>query len=153
MKQRIEFDMPEVRALSEQFDEKAPALDEARKRGNGEDREPASAGVMIGDFYAYMPMHNYLFAPSRETWPASSVNARIPPIPLVDQEGAPLIDDNGKQKIMKANLWLDQNQPVEQMTWAPGEPMMIRDRLIAHSGWIKRKGVSCFNLYRPPSRR
>jgi hypothetical protein len=33
--------------------------------------------VMVDDFYAYMPMHSYLFVPSREMWPASSVNARL----------------------------------------------------------------------------
>ena len=37
------------------------------------------------------------------------------------------------------------------MTWAPGMPMIIADRLIAEGGWIERKGVSCFNLYRPPT--
>ena len=46
--------------------------------------------------------------------------------------------------------WLDQNQPVEQMTWCPGLPMLIRDRLVVDGGWIERKGVTCFNLYRPP---
>jgi hypothetical protein len=65
-------------------------------------------------------------------------NARIPPIPI------------GEKKI-PANAWLDQNKPVEQMTWAPGLPMLIENRLIAEGGWIERDGVSCFNLYRPPS--
>ena len=27
--------------------------------------------VALEDFYAYMPLHAYLFAPSREMWPAS----------------------------------------------------------------------------------
>ena len=36
------------------------------------------------------------------------------------------------------------------MTWCPGEPMLIRDRLIVNGGWIDRKDVTCFNLYRPP---
>ena len=39
---------------------------------------------------------------------------------------------------MAASAWLDRNQPVEQMTWAPGEPMLIRDRLISEGGWIER---------------
>ena len=43
-----------------------------------------------------MPMHNYLFVPSREPWPASSVNAQIPPVPLLDANGEPLIDKKGK---------------------------------------------------------
>jgi hypothetical protein len=97
------------------------------------------SGVTIGDFYAYMPMHNYIFAPSREMWPANSVNARISPV--LRREGL---------KPISASAWLDQYKPVEQMTWAPGLAMLIRDRLIAEGGWIERDGVSCFNLYRKP---
>ena len=29
--------------------------------------------------------------------------------------------------------------------------MLIRDRLISDGGWIERKKVTCFNLYRPPT--
>ena len=50
-----------------------------------------------------------------------------------------------------ATAWLDRKKPVEQMTWAPGLPMLIRGRLIAEGGWIERAGVTCFNLYRPPT--
>src|SRR5262249_15203871 len=46
--------------------------------------------------------------------------------------------------------WLDQNRPVEQMTWAPGEPTEIRDRLIAEGGWFAQPGCRVFNLYRGP---
>src|SRR5262249_2973072 len=94
--------------------------------------------VQINDFVAYMPMHNYIFTPTRETWPASSVNARIPPV----QEG---------DKTIPASQWLDKNRPVEQMTWCPGEPMLIKDRLISEGGWIERRGCTTFNLYRPPT--
>jgi hypothetical protein len=100
--------------------------------------ETLPLGVSLEDFHAYMPAHSYIFTPSREMWPASSVNSRIPPIPI----GA---------KKMPANAWLDRNKPVEQMTWAPGLPMLIPDRLIAEGGWIERDGVACFNLYRPPT--
>src|SRR5215471_11347651 len=51
---------------------------------------------------------------------------------------------------MRASTWLSRNKPVEQMTWAPGLPMLIHDRLISEGGWIERAGVVCFNLYRPP---
>jgi hypothetical protein len=30
-----------------------------------------------------------------------------------------------------ASKWLDAHQAVEQMTWAPGKQMLIRDRLIS----------------------
>jgi Family of unknown function (DUF5906) len=110
----------------------------------------AATGVSLDDFYAYMPQHNYIYTPSREPWPASSINARIPPIPLFDNRGRPVLKDNGKQKTVPASTWLDRNKPVEQMTWSPGLPMIIENRLISQGGWIKRDNVSCFNLYRPP---
>jgi Family of unknown function (DUF5906) len=108
-------------------------------------------GVSLDDFYAYMVMHNYIFAPSREPWPASSVNARLGPVPLHYPDGTPVLDKKGKQKRVAANTWLDQNRPVEQITWAPGLPMLIQDRLVAEGGWIERTGVACFNLNRPPT--
>ena len=106
--------------------------------------------VSLDDFYAYMPMHNYIFAPSREPWPASSINSRLAEMPLFGADGRPLLDGSGRQKKIAASIWLDQNRAVEQMTWAPGLPMVIRDRLISEGGWIERPKVSCFNLYRPP---
>ena len=49
------------------------------KKANGKAQEqaPAGEGVTIDDFRAYMPTHTYIFMPSREPWPASSVNARL----------------------------------------------------------------------------
>jgi hypothetical protein len=116
---------------------------------------PATAaikrGVQLSDFRAYMPAHNYIFAPTGEFWPASSVNSRIPPIPLRDKEGNVIVDDKTqKPKALPASQWLDQNSPVEQMTWAPGEPQVVTDRLISDGGWIKRPDCNVFNLYRPP---
>jgi hypothetical protein len=108
-------------------------------------------GVTFDDFRAYMPAHNYIFAPSREPWPASSVNARLGRVPLFHADGTPRLDKGGNQETIPASTWLDQNQSVEQMTWAPGLPMLIADRLIAEAGWIERPGVTCFNLYRPPT--
>jgi Primase C terminal 2 (PriCT-2) len=103
-----------------------------------------SQGVSLDDFYAYMPMHNYIFAPARETWPAGSINGRLPPVFVG-------FDKNGEPKLMPPSQWLDQHEPVEQMTWAPGSPMIIANRLIADGGWIERDNVSCFNLYLPPN--
>jgi hypothetical protein len=37
------------------------------------------------------------------------------------------------------------------MTWAPGKPMLIENRLISEGGWIHRSGCKTFNLYRPPN--
>jgi phage/plasmid primase-like uncharacterized protein len=106
--------------------------------------------VTLKDFFAYMPMHSYIFTPSREMWPASSINARIPPVPIVNANGDAVAGKDGKQKCIPASDWLDRNKPVEQMTWAPGLPELIHDRLISHGGWIEREGATTFNLYRPP---
>jgi hypothetical protein len=125
------------------------ARQQRRSRRASGDRTTNGKGVELSDFYAYMPMHNYIYAPSREPWPGASVNARVPPVPLV-RNGMPVLDDDGEQVMQNASIWLDQNKPVEQMTWAPGLPMIISDRLVSAGGWIKRTGVSCFNLYRPP---
>jgi hypothetical protein len=107
-------------------------------------------GVTLADFRAYMPMHNYIFTPCREIWPAASVNARLGLVPVLDENGAPKINKKGETITMPAHAWLDQNQPVEQMTWCPGLPMLIQGRLVSDGGWIERDGVTCFNLYRPP---
>ena len=37
------------------------------------------------------------------------------------------------------------------MTWAPGRPMIIPNKLISDGGWMDRNNVNCFNLYRPPT--
>jgi hypothetical protein len=98
---------------------------------------PASAPIGLDDFRAYMPAHQYLFVPTRDLWPASSVDARLP---------WPLGPNN---KPMRPSAWLDEHRAVEQMTWAPGEPLLIKDKLIDGGGWIEQPGCVAFNLYRP----
>jgi hypothetical protein len=105
---------------------------------------PNQPGVTLGDFRAYMLQHNYIFAPTGELWPGASVNSRIPPICVGT-------DSNGKLLTIPASAWLDRNKPVEQITWSPGEPMLIRERLITGGGWIDRPGATAFNLYRGPT--
>jgi RepB DNA-primase from phage plasmid/Family of unknown function (DUF5906) len=107
-------------------------------------------GVSLSDFCAFMPRHTYIYIPSREMWPAASVNARIPDVPLFDEQGLPLLDKKGNEVAISAAAWLDRNQHVEQMTWAPGRPLLIPNSLIAEGGWIEQNGVTCFNHYRPP---
>jgi hypothetical protein len=109
------------------------------ERADREYRVRNHTGVSLDDFHAYMSMHTYIYAPSREMWPASSVNARVPPP----------VDAN--LRLLRASTWLDRNKPVEQMTWAPGLPTLICDRLVSEGGWIERQGVTCFNLYLPPA--
>src|SRR5215469_5090659 len=76
-----------------------------RGKGNGLDRDNpmptagSQPSISLDDFYAYMPMHNYIFVPARTPWPGASVNSRIAPIKLSDKSGTPILDKDGKQVI------------------------------------------------------
>ncbi|MFC1688267.1 primase-helicase family protein [Pseudomonadota bacterium] len=101
--------------------------------------EEITSQISLADFSAYMVDHRYIFQPTRDLWPATSVDARIE---------WPEGPDGNK---MKPSRWLDANASVEQMTWAPGLDMLIENLLIDTGGWIDYVGVTCFNLYRPPT--
>jgi hypothetical protein len=96
------------------------------------DKVGGELAVTFDDFRAYMPAHTYVYLPTREHWPASSVDARL--------------DKVGR---IKASTWLDQNRSVVQMVWAPGSPMLIEGRVVAEGGWIDKPGATILNLYRP----
>jgi len=125
--------------------EKPPAVASgARDRNNDSQRgncTPTTLGrAKLEDFFAYMPAHNYLFVPTREQWPASSVNSQVSPWPM---------DTTGKE--MAPAAWLDKNRPIVQMAWHPVEPQLIQNRVLQVSGWVEHAGASVFNLYRPPA--
>ena len=109
------------------------------------------AAVRLEDFVAYMQSLDYIYTPAGDFWPAARVDARLPSVKLFDKSGNPIIDEEtGRQKEIFASDWLAKHAPVEQMTWAPGLPQLVRDKLIGDGGWIDRKGATVFNLYRPP---
>ena len=167
---RIVADMDDAgrdhaRRVADSLDGVAESVDIVEAKEGKDAADHLAAGFGLGDFvpggearsdalanfWAYMPEHKYIFIPTRDLWPAVSVKARVPPQPLLDSAGRPVLDDDGDPILVDASLWLDKHQAVEQMTWAPGEPMLIADRLVSHGGWIDRPGVTCFNLYRPPT--
>ena len=108
-------------------------------------------GVSLEDFYAYMPTHRYIFTPTRDLWPATSVDDRILPVQIFDKNGKKVLNTRGKELKIPASRWLSQNRPVEQMTWVPGEPLVIKDKVVVQDGWEIAPGCSSFNLYRPPT--
>jgi hypothetical protein len=140
-------------------DDGVPAFDYSDEPLNGH-APTAGAPVTVADFYAYLPMHQYLFVPTRELWPGSSVNAKC--APPSDDNGRPLtkqVPRKGKDGAtifetvpMPPTEYLDAQRAAEQMSWCPGQPLVIADRLVSGGGWIERPGCHCFNLYRPPER-
>jgi hypothetical protein len=99
--------------------------------------------VSLDDFHAYMQEHKFIFVPARALWPKESVNIRLPRIEIVEA--------GGNKTTIKPAAWLGKHKPVEQLTWAPGEPILIRNRLLFEGGWITHGGVCVFNLYLPPT--
>lgn len=97
--------------------------------------------ILLTDFWAYLPMHQYLHIPTNMLWPAASVNGRIR-----DWPASP-----STQKTIKPSTWLDANRPIVQLTWSPGEPTVIEGRVVADGGWIDEPSSRVFNLYRGPS--
>jgi hypothetical protein len=134
-----ETDEERVERWEREYQARAIAVDRIMQRVASPIESASNEGVRLEDFLAYMPQHNYIFAPSREQWPASSVNARLPPV--IGRDDKPI----------SPAKWLDANAAVEQMTWAPGKATLIEDKLISDGGWIERSGCRVFNLYRPPA--
>jgi hypothetical protein len=137
----------------------APTIDSRPKHAAKLNGHAAGAAVTVEDFRAYMVMHNYIFVPTRELWPAASVNARCQSPTNPDGSAAmkkiPQTQKDGttgfKEVPMQPTEWLDEHHAVEQMTWAPGRDLILKDQLIAHGGIIRRPGCATFNLYRPPT--
>jgi hypothetical protein len=112
------------------------------KRKAPRDKRPTIAQanpLPVSDFIAFSPDHTYIHRPTGEPWTATAVNARVMPV-----------DIGGGQKELAANVWLDRNDAVEQRSWAPGEPQVIENRLVAEGGFFAKQGARVFNLYKPP---
>jgi Bifunctional DNA primase/polymerase, N-terminal/Family of unknown function (DUF5906) len=124
-----------------------------RSLGDGmrQPREHSGDGVSLDDFVAYMQSHDHVFMPAGDFWPAARVDARLPPVKLFDNSGTPIVDaKTGAQKQISASSWLAKHAPVEQLTWCPGLPQLIRHRLVSAGGWVEHKNAAILNLYRPP---
>src|SRR5262249_36752755 len=104
----------------------------------------------LAEFRAYAPARLCIYMPCKELWPNASVDARLPSQPMLDETGTPVRNGKGKVVMIPASKWLEQNQSVEQMTWAPGLPELIEGRLVVDGGWIDHPKATCLNIYRPP---
>jgi len=122
---------------------------EAVGQNEERDHEAPVQASSSSDFYAHLPSHSYLFVPTRELWPAASVDGTLPwpRIKVKDPETEAV-----KEKTIRPSSWLDKHRPVQQLTWNPGEPQVIKNRVMQVSGWVTHTGATVFNLYRAPVR-
>jgi hypothetical protein len=107
-------------------------------------------GVTLEDFIAYLPRHLYIFTPCREIWVGSGIDVIFPPMEVIGKNGQPKRNKKGALVFESATRWLDKNRGVQQVTWCPGQPMLIQDRVVVDGGWIEKEGITTFNWYRPP---
>lgn len=86
------------------------------------------------DYYAYLPAHQYIHRPTRQFYPAASVDGNL----------AYKIDNK------KPSAWLDRYRAVQQATWHPDYDELLRDVVVADGGFISKPGMLVYNRYRPP---
>jgi hypothetical protein len=96
-------------------------------------------------------MNQFFFVPSLTLWPAASVDARLSAVPVHDADGSPVLNKKGEPVRLPASKWISQHRSVETMTWAPGLPPIIDDKVMTEDGGlVDSPGRRCFNTYRPP---
>ena len=111
---------------------------------------PRGPAVTIDDFVAYMQTHDYVFLPAGDFWPAARVAPACARSCSSTESLVPSTPKTGAQKQVSASRWLAKHAPVEQLTWIPGLPQMIRHQLTSAGGWVEHKNATVLNLYRPP---
>ncbi len=104
---------------------------------------PTDGMHRLEDFYSFMPAGKYIFRPTGDLWSAKSVNASVPPKVRAGKPGE-------KPKIISATSVLDRERRVEQMTWAPGQPLVVEGKVVRDGGWIDEPNCAVFNRYVPP---
>lgn len=92
---------------------------------------PETTGLETDDFYFIAPQGKCIYLPTRELWPVKSIDGAF------------------RKRIKDASDWFAQNRLAEQMIWAPGEPQIIGDRLMASGSWQERPGATVINTYLP----
>jgi hypothetical protein len=82
------------------------------------------------DFVSILPEGKYMFTPTRQMWDSTTVNNIL---------------GKGAAKDM------DKRRACAMLTWAPGLPMVIENKVILDGEWRDTPGHNTFNLYLPPA--
>lgn len=110
-----------------------------------------SSYLYLSDFWALSADHTYMYTPTNDIWIAKGVNSRLPKVEKFNPDGSQKLDRQGNPVYGLPTEWIDDNQAVEQVTWWPGMPTIIRDKLVAGSELIEKPGAKAYNLYKPPT--
>ncbi|WP_438277982.1 primase-helicase family protein [Nitrobacter sp.] len=121
--------------------EKPSATERMNKTMEEFDKNNTTNKVQYDEFWCYSPTHQFIFTPTGEMWTAATIDSRL----------APMFPFAGAKKPWPASKILTQQRAVDQVTWAPGMPQIIKDKLISDGGWFDRPDSRVYNLYRPPT--
>ena len=107
--------------------------------------------VRIEHFWAYSQNESYIFTPDASPWPRRRVGAMVSDVGLFASDGAPVMRGDPPQHVKLPGMAvIDSWRAVQQMTWWPDEPQIIRERLAFDGGWLPHAGAKVFNIYHPP---
>ena len=144
------IDWDEIERMAEEARASAEACAKAwrqkqqQKRGAAWNAKTWKGPVKRADLLGFAPSGNFIHRPTREMWPASTVDKRLP------QVGIGSLDKKGKERIVPASTFIMRTNAVEQMTWMPGTPEIMEDMVVHEGGIIPNKGMRVYNRYRAP---
>jgi hypothetical protein len=105
----------------------------------------AASEYRLEDFIAYLPLPaTFIHLRTRKFWKGTAgINSQIGPVNtgLVNKKGEPVLKD-ASQIIMERYC-------VNHMTWAPGEPQIIRGKFYEGSGWTADPTAVSYNTFSP----
>lgn len=100
--------------------------DPESKRGRKANLPP---GARPTDFYALPSQSKYVYVPTRRLWDRDAVVRSIG---------------------IDATKSLDRKRSCQELTWCPGMPMIVPDKVIFNGAWREKEGACTFNAYCPP---
>jgi hypothetical protein len=101
------------------------------------------------DFYSYTVGGRCIYRPRRMFCSNEAVDRCLGPQPLV-RNGAVVKNTKGKVATILASMALAEQRNVHAVTWLPGAPEIVVDKLVVDIGWIPHPGAMTYNMYRPP---
>ena len=96
---------------------------------------------VLAKFWAHLPSGKMIYEGTREMWTSGSLDKHIGRVKdAMKTEGPGTL----------ASTFLSQHRAVKSMGWAPGEPMIVEDKVLTNEGWLRSPGDLTFNRYLAP---
>jgi hypothetical protein len=110
----------------------------------------AAKQALIGDFspsnYCYLAQTNsFILMDTGAQWSATGIDNFFPLMVVTVTNN----DGTTEEKKIPPSEWIIRHNPVAYVTWDPGSPQIIEDKLLHEKGgWIEKIGARGYNKYR-----